>query len=135
MAQDMAKTASLVLMAAAFLAGASAGAAAQSASLDGAWTGGGKVTFPSGSEEAARCRVKYNRESPTTYVATASCATASGRVDQSANLERTSANTYRGSFYNAQFGLTGSIKVVVTGSSQSVLLDGGGASASLRLSR
>lgn len=131
----MAKTASLFLLAASLLTSASVGASAQSASLDGAWSGSGKVTFPSGSIESARCRVRYSRESSSTYVATASCATASGRVDQSASLERTSGNTYRGSFYNAQFGLSGSIKVVVTGSSQSVLLDGGGATATLRLSR
>lgn len=130
----MTKAGFLVVLVAATLAG-SKGAAAQSATLDGSWSGSGKVTFPSGSVEQARCRVSYNRESKSSYVANATCATASGRVDQSASLERTGANTFTGTFHNAEYGVTGSIRVVVSGSSQSVLLNGGGASASLRLTR
>ena len=75
-------------------------AAAQGASLDGSWSGSGKVTLPSGAVESARCRVSYNRESKTSYSATASCATASGRVNQSASLRQTGANSYAGSFHN-----------------------------------
>ncbi len=123
----------LVLIAAFF--GGITNAWAQSASLDGSWSGGGKVTMPSGAVETARCRVKYNRESKSSYSANASCATSSGRVNQSASLRQTGTNTFSGSFHNAEYGVTGSINVVVSGSSQSVSLNGGGASASLRLSR
>ena len=129
------KTSSVVLIAFAAVAGSAVTASAQSASLDGSWSGGGKVTMPSGAVESARCRVKYNRESKSSYSANASCATPSGRVDQSASLRQTGANTFSGSFYNAEYGVTGSINVVVSGSSQSISMNGGGASASLRLSR
>ena len=117
------------------LAGGSVGAAAESGSLEGSWRGGGRVTLPSGAVETARCRVHYNRESKTSYSADASCATASGRVDQSARLRQTGANSYSGTFHNSEYGVSGSIHVTVSGSSQSVSLSGGGGSASLRLSR
>ena len=103
--------------------------------LEGSWRGGGRITLPSGATESARCRVNYSRESKTTYSADASCATASGRVDQSASLRQTGTNSYSGTFHNSEYGVSGSISVTVHGSSQSVSLEGGGASASLRLSR
>jgi hypothetical protein len=131
-----AKISSVVLVVFATLAGGGTSSAlAQSASLDGSWSGGGKLTMPSGAVESARCRVSYSRESKSSYSANASCATPSGRVNQSASLRQTGANTFSGSFHNAEYGVTGSINVVVSGSSQSVSLNGGGASASLRLSR
>ena len=130
-----AMTSSAVFVVFVALAGSVPGASAQSASLDGSWSGGGKVTMPSGAVESARCRVSYSRESKSSYSANASCATPSGRVNQSASLRQTGANTFSGSFHNAEYGVTGSINVVVSGSSQSVSLNGGGASASLRLSR
>lgn len=111
-------------------------ASALSDSLEGSWSGGGKVVFPSGSVESARCRVNYSRESKTTFSASASCATASGRVDQSATLRQTGSNSYSGRFQNAEYGISGSINVTVNGSSQSVSLNGGnGSSASLQLRR
>ena len=110
-------------------------ATAQSASLDGSWSGSGKVTLPSGAEESAKCRVSYSRESKSSYSADASCATASGRVNQTANLRQTGSNSYSGSFHNSEYGISGSIHVTVSGSSQSVSLNGGGASASLSLRR
>jgi hypothetical protein len=128
-------TSSAVFVVFVALAGSVPSASAQSASLDGSWSGGGKVTMPSGAVESARCRVSYSRESKSSYSANASCATASGRVNQSASLRQTGANTFSGSFHNAEYGVTGSINVVVSGSSQSVSLNGGGASASLRLNR
>ena len=134
-ARQMAAASVLGLAALAAALGANTGAQAQGASLDGSWSGSGKVTFPSGTTESARCRVSYSRESKSSYSANASCATASGRIDQSASLRQTGANSFSGSFHNPDFGITGSIQVTVHGSSQTVSLSGGGASASLRLSR
>jgi hypothetical protein len=131
----LAKASPIILALTVALLGNAGGASAQSASLDGSWSGGGKVTFPSGATESARCRVSYNRASGSSYSANAACATPSGRINQSANLRRTGANTFSGDFHNPEYGITGSIVVVVSGSSQSVSLNGGGASASLRLSR
>ena len=131
----MAKATTTLLLVAVVMMGGIGDAAAQSASLDGSWSGAGKVTLPSGAVEAARCRVSYSRDSKTSYSASASCATPSVRVNQTASLRQTGTNTFSGSFYNDEYGVSGSIRVVVSGSSQSVSLNGGGASASLRLSR
>ena len=60
---------------------------------------------------------------------------AAGKASQTATVHRVSANRYRGSFYNSDFNVRGSIRVVVHGRSQSVSLSGDGASASLSLSK
>jgi hypothetical protein len=115
---------------------APAPAAAQSPGLAGNWTGGGTVVFPSGASERAKCRVRYSQTTTTRYRAVGVCATSSGRVEQTATLRRVSDTRYVGTFYNSEYGVTGSISVTLRGSSQSVSLSGeNGASASLRLSR
>jgi hypothetical protein len=108
---------------------------AQPVSLAGSWSGGGIVSFASGSTERARCRAHYSQRSSTSYVLNATCATASGRATQTASLRSVGANRYQGSFYNSDFGVSGSVSVVVRGNRQSVHLSSGAGSASLQLSR
>jgi hypothetical protein len=103
-------------------------------SLAGSWSGGGWVSFASGSREKARCRAHYSGGG-SSYTVSATCATASGKASQTATVYKVTANRYRGSFYNSDFNVRGSIRVVVHGRSQSVSLSGDGASASLSLSR
>jgi hypothetical protein len=47
----------------------------QAQSLEGAWSGGGQVSFGSGARERARCRARYSRRSNEGYVVSAVCAT------------------------------------------------------------
>lgn len=110
-------------------------ASAEPAALQGTWSGGGTIFYASGSSEGARCRARYTRIAGNTYDVTAACATASTRVDQSAQVRKVSANRYAGTFYNSQYGVTGRISIVVNGRSQTVLLQGSQASARFRLSR
>jgi hypothetical protein len=63
----------------------------------------------------------------------ATCATPSGSVSQSANLRKVGANSYAGSFYNPQFSVGGRIYVTTHGNSQSVTISSGSGSASLTL--
>ena len=116
-------------------AAAAPSASAEPGSLEGSWSGGGRVTFPSGESETARCRAHYSRQSKTSYVVRASCATASARVEQTARVRQSGANTFTGSFHNDEYNVDGEIRVTVSGATQSVSLDGGGATAKLRLSR
>jgi len=109
-------------------------AAPDGGSLAGTWSGGGSVTFGSGSKERARCRATYSRTSKTSYVVNATCATPSGRVSQSATV-RGSGSNYSGSFYNPDYDASGTISVTVHGASQTVRLVGSKGSALLRLSR
>ena len=103
--------------------------------LAGSWSGGGWVSFSSGTRERARCRARYSRASSNSYSMRATCATSAGRASQTATVYRLSKGRYRGTFYNTEYNISGSIRVVVRGRSQSVSLAGGGASASIRLSK
>ena len=103
--------------------------------LDGSWSGGGAVTFSSGATERARCRAQYRQTSRSGYSLSAVCATSSGRASQTAHLRQVGANRYSGSFFNNEYGVSGTIHVIVRGSSQSVTLTSSSGSARLKLHR
>ena len=103
--------------------------------LEGAWSGAGSVTFATGSKEAARCRALYRRAAKDSYRMQATCATASGRADQTATVHKIGENRYRGNFHNPDFDIKGTIFVVVNGNSQSVRLTSSSGSALINLRR
>jgi len=103
--------------------------------LAGSWRGGGWVAFSTGNKEKARCRATYRRAGKNSYRLSATCATSSGKASQTATVYQVTASRYRGSFYNTEYNVRGTIRVVVSGHSQRVSLAGDGASASLHLSR
>ena len=106
---------------------------AKADTLAGSWSGSGSVQY-SQTRERAKCRASYSRVSGTLYRMNASCATASGRVDQTATLNRVGDGEYAGSFHNSQFNVTGSIRVKLSGNAQFVRLSGnGGGSGSFKL--
>src|SRR5215831_20413266 len=105
------------------------------ASLEGSWSGGGTVSFASGSREQARCRARYSRAGKDGYTVNAICATASGRAAQTARVRPVGNNRYSGNFYNSEYSISGVIDIVVHGSSQTVRLISDSASAVLNLSR
>jgi hypothetical protein len=104
------------------------------AGLSGSWSGGGWVAFSNGNKEKARCHAQYSGGGGS-YSVTATCATASGKASQTAKVYKVSGTSYKGSFFNSDFNVHGSIRVNVHGNSQSVSLSGDGASAQLNLSR
>ena len=108
---------------------------AQTATLDGSWSGAGTVSFTSGDRESARCRAQYRRASTTSYVVTAVCATPSGRATQTATLEHAGGNKYQGSFHNNEYDVSGTISVAVSGNKQLVLLNSDAGTASFELRR
>lgn len=111
-------------------------AVADPGDLDGSWSGGGSVKFPSGAKEAARCRANFKKRGSESYLVSARCASASGKVEQSALLTRVSGNQYSGSFFNEEYKVDGTITVTVSGNSQSVSISSpAGSSATFRLTR
>jgi hypothetical protein len=104
-------------------------------SLEGSWSGGGTVSFASGGKEQARCRARFSRAGEHSYTVNATCATASGRAAQTATVRQVSNNRYSGSFYNSEYSISGSIDIVVHGSSQTVRLTSDSGSGILNLSR
>ena len=119
----------------AMLCGAAFSATAENSSLEGSWSGSGTVTFPSGGTEAARCKASFRRESDDKFAMNALCATPSGKVAQTAQLERIGGNRFSGDFQNSEYGIAGQINIVIRGNSLSAALNGGGATASLKLSK
>jgi hypothetical protein len=115
--------------------GALAKTTPDSGSLAGSWSGGGWVSFASGNKEKARCHANYSRAGSDAYTLNATCATSGGKASQTATVYKVSDGRYRGSFFNSDFNVHGTIRVAVHGSSQDVSLSGDGASASLSLSR
>jgi hypothetical protein len=105
------------------------------AGLEGSWSGGGTVSFASGSTERASCRAHYHRAGSTGYTLNATCATASGRASQTASVRQVAENRYAGSFYNSEYGISGVISIVLHGRSQTVRLRSDSGSAVISLSR
>lgn len=119
----------------AMLLGAAVAARAENASLEGSWSGSGTVTFPTGGTEAARCKASFRRQTDDKFSMNALCATPSGKVAQTAQLERIGGNRFSGDFQNSEYGIAGQINIVIRGNSLNAALNGGGASASLKLSK
>ncbi|HET6390181.1 hypothetical protein [Hyphomicrobium sp.] len=101
----------------------------------GTWAGGGSVSFSTGTKEGAKCRARFSKSGPLSYVMNASCATASARVDQSAQIRKVGANSYAGNFFNEQYNTGGQIRITVNGRSQTVRLSGEAGSAVFTLSK
>jgi hypothetical protein len=110
-------------------------AAKEERGLEGSWSGGGSVSFASGSSEQARCRAYYSRASKNSYRLNATCATASGKAAQVATVHKVGENKYSGNFHNPDYDISGTISVIVNGNSQSVRLTSSSGWAVIRLSR
>ncbi|MEZ5816674.1 MAG: hypothetical protein R3D44_06305 [Hyphomicrobiaceae bacterium] len=110
-------------------------ATAQSSGLEGSWGGGGRIVFPSGETERASCRARFRHRGGNSYYMSAICATASTRVQQTAEIRRVGGNVYRGDFFNEEHGIAGHIRITVSGSRLSASLKGGGGSAHFSLRR
>ena len=118
------------------LAGAGAWPAmAQDANLEGAWSGGGRITLSTGNSERATCRASFRRQGGSSYGVRAVCATPSARVAQTAEVHRVGANQFSGRFYNQEYDITGTIRLTASGNRMSVSLSGGGGSGNLELRR
>ena len=105
-------------------------------SLEGTWSGGGFVSFAGGTKESARCRASFKKRGSDTYFVSARCASASGKVDQTATLNYVGGTRFSGSFYNSDFNIDGTFTVTVSGSTQHVYITSpSGSSATLKLSR
>jgi hypothetical protein len=125
----------LTLLAGGGLAGVERSMAAEPANLEGSWSGGGNVRFATGNTERARCRASFRKRGGNAFSMSATCATASAKVEQTALLTRTGPNRFTGEFENAEYGVSGSISITVNGNSLNASLNAGGGSATLNLNR
>jgi hypothetical protein len=108
---------------------------AQPVSIAGNWSGSGVVRLPNGNSESVKCRASFTHVGNGARM-NATCANASVRVSQSAELTRAGGNRFVGDFVNAEYNISGSIRIVMNGSnSMSAALSGGGGTATFTLSR
>ena len=63
------------------------------------------------------------------------CATASAKIVQNAQIQEVANNRFRGEFQNPEYGISGSIRIVLNGSRLQAALDGGGGTAEFNLSK
>lgn len=111
-----------LLLVVGFVAGSSTlGATASAASsLDGVWSGSGEVNPKDGDRETVRCRVQYKQESEKVFGVTATCATRSRKIQQTGKVLKATASTYVGDFYNQSYDVSGRVRVVLNGATQTV---------------
>jgi hypothetical protein len=110
-------------------------AAARSELLQGTWSGGGYVETTEGKHDSVRCRVSYDPQGSKVVAVTASCTSGSTTIHQTGQLSLVNPNRYVGDFYNSEFDISGRIRVVVSGSSQTVTFSGARGHGRLNLSR
>lgn len=104
--------------------------------LEGSWSGAGRVVLPSGDTERARCRVTFRKQSRSTYAMSATCATPSAKATQTGSVQKVAGSTYTGRFYNAEYDVSGSVRLTVRGDRITAALNGtNGASAVMSLRR
>lgn len=101
----------------------------------GTWSGSGTVTLASGAREKARCRATFIAAGGKTYAMSATCATSSAKVSQTAIVSQNTKNRYGGTFYNPEFGVTGRIRIIVNGPRQTVYLSGSSGRATFTMRR
>ena len=118
------------LCAAVFLSQLSLTGTARADSLAGTWSGSGYVAPSESARESVRCRITYTQQSAKVYGVVARCASKSEKVVQTGEVLQVSPTRYVGDFYNAEFDISGRVRINVNGRSQFVTFSssrGGGA--------
>lgn len=101
--------------------------------IEGNWRGGGIMKPASGDNEKVRCRLSYSKIADRLFSFYATCAATSGNISQSGEVLRTTKNRYSGNFYNNQSNVSGKIRVVVSGNSQTISVSSIKGSGHIRL--
>ena len=125
----------LVVLQLAFALCWSAGTALAASDLDGVWSGSGMVNPKDGARESVRCRVSYRQESEKVFGVSATCATRSRKIQQTGTVLKVGPASYVGEFYNPGYDVSGRVRVVVQGSTQTVTFQSARGSGSVTLRR
>ena len=105
--------------------------------LEGSWSGSGYVMPTSGAKENVRCRVRYDRQSKTVYHVSANCESSetNTKVVQTGEVLEVSGGRYVGDFYNAEYDISGRVRVQISGNQQTVTFSGSRGQGSLSLTK
>ena len=86
----------------------------------GTWRGNGIMKPSSGDREKVRCKMRFSKMSEKVFSFNATCAATSGNISQYGEVNKVKGNRYIGTFYNNKNNVSGNIRVVVNGRSQSI---------------
>ena len=110
-------------------------APATAAVLNGTWVGDGYVEPSAGNRETVRCRVTYNPRNQTVVGVVARCASASATIQQTGELVKVNDTRYVGDFTNAQFNISGRVRVIISGGTQTVTFSSANGGGQMTLQR
>ena len=94
--------------------------AVSATALAGEWSGEGTVTQKEGPTEKVRCRVEYKQESAKVFGVIAKCASTSKMTKQTGELLEVRPGVYTGEFTLTQYDVSGRVRVVIEGETQTV---------------
>ena len=102
--------------------------------LSGTWVGNGYVEPSEGARERVRCRVTYSPRGTKIVGVEARCASASATIRQTGELVKVNDSRYVGDFSNVQFNISGRVRVIIDGGTQTVTFSSasGGGQMTLR---
>ncbi len=95
-----------------------------SAPLEGAWRGSGYVKPTDGESRRVECEVRFVPQGSKVVAVSATCRSNATTIHQTGQLSVVTPERYIGDFYNSEFDISGRIRVVVKGSSSTVMFSG-----------
>ncbi len=101
--------------------------------LEGSWRGNGFLQPTSGQKEKVRCRVNYSKISDKIYSVSGTCASPSGNVRQTGEVIKVSDTRFVGDFKNAEYDISGRVRIILNGSRQTMTLTSSSGTGSLNL--
>lgn len=108
---------------------------ARAESLEGVWSGSGYAAPNSGQREKVSCRIEYRRQGSSVFGLVATCASSSAKIIQTGQLTMVNPRRYVGSVYNAEYNLSGRVRVLLSGSRQTVTFSSDRGSGQVTLSK
>lgn len=93
---------------------------AEPAPLEGTWSGSGTMQALDQPPQKLTCRVTYKAETEKVFKLAAKCVTISTAVNQTGQLLKINPGLYVGEFHVASFDISGRVRIVIDGNSQTM---------------
>ncbi|MEM7399586.1 MAG: hypothetical protein AAGF48_09070 [Pseudomonadota bacterium] len=109
--------------------------AAEPTALQGTWKGSGTMQAMDNPPQKLNCRINYKRETDTIFKLAAKCATISTSINQTGQLLRVNPGVYVGEFHVASYDISGRVRVVIEGNTQTMSFKSSRANGTVTLTK